>query len=157
MGHAFLRHIERTQALAFVIDLSSGPEPGAPPSAPGGGPAGAELLPWETLAMLHRELEMYGRNLLGIPAIVVANKVDRLVEPEERLAKLRYAFECDEASINIQMSVSWEEAQMYASDLSASDAWAMAGIHATHFAIVYLLIFDRTWPSTGLDWLIDVM
>lgn len=100
-----MRHIERTQALAFVIDLSSGPEPGAKPSAPGGGPAGAELLPWETLAMLHRELEMYGRNLLGIPAIVVANKVDRLSDPEERLAKLRSACMCVDASLTFRWRV----------------------------------------------------
>lgn len=52
--------------------------------------------------MLHRELEMYGRNLLGIPAIVVANKVDRLSDPEERLAKLRSACMCVDASFTFR-------------------------------------------------------
>lgn len=33
LGHRFLRHVERSQALAYVLDLSSGIRPHAGPTA----------------------------------------------------------------------------------------------------------------------------
>eukprot|EP00897_Mesotaenium_endlicherianum_P001057 jgi/Mesen1/10952/ME000096S10530 len=61
LGHAFLRHVERTRALAYVLDM-------APPR---GAPA-----PWRQLASLRAELEQYKPGLSARPALVVANKMD---------------------------------------------------------------------------------
>ncbi|KAK9915811.1 hypothetical protein WJX75_004336 [Coccomyxa subellipsoidea] len=66
LGHSFLRHIERTGMLAFVLDISSGQQ----------GDGG--LQPCEQLRMLQRELCLYSPALLQKPALVVANKVDSL-------------------------------------------------------------------------------
>jgi len=67
LGHAFLRHIQRTRALLFVVDLTgqlfSGKEP---------------LPPTEQLKLLRRELRLYDPSLLRIPAMVVANKTDAI-------------------------------------------------------------------------------
>lgn len=68
LGHAFLRHIQRTRALLFVLDVSGrlfGDS--APPLPPG-----------QQLALLQRELGLYDLALLRIPALVVANKTDVL-------------------------------------------------------------------------------
>ncbi|KAL4571054.1 hypothetical protein LXL04_017804 [Taraxacum kok-saghyz] len=64
LGHAFLRHIERTKVLAYVVDLSAGLDgrKGVPP--------------WEQLRDLVLELEFYCEGLSGRPALVVGNKVD---------------------------------------------------------------------------------
>ncbi|EPS72002.1 hypothetical protein M569_02756, partial [Genlisea aurea] len=58
LGHAFLRHIERTKALAYVLDLAAHPPP------------------WEQLRELTRELELYREGLSDRPSLVVANKID---------------------------------------------------------------------------------
>ncbi|KAF3332680.1 putative GTP-binding protein OBGM [Carex littledalei] len=64
LGHAFLRHIERTSILAYVVDLS------------------AELnfrkgiSPWQQLRDLVVELERYKEGLSEKPSLVVANKID---------------------------------------------------------------------------------
>ncbi|XP_071719671.1 probable GTP-binding protein OBGM, mitochondrial [Rutidosis leptorrhynchoides] len=64
LGHAFLRHIERTRVLAYVLDLAAALDgrKGVPP--------------WEQLRDLIMELEFYDEGLSGKPALVVANKID---------------------------------------------------------------------------------
>jgi Obg family GTPase CgtA len=64
LGHAFLRHIERTKALAYVVDLSAGIGDRKGP------------LPWDQLEELKFELEKYEAGLSTRPALVVANKID---------------------------------------------------------------------------------
>ncbi len=60
LGHAFLKHIERTEVLAFVLDM---------PGIDG-------RTPWEDLAHLRNELELYMKGLSKRPAVIVANKMD---------------------------------------------------------------------------------
>jgi len=60
LGHNFLRHIERCETLAYVVDLSS---------ADG-------VKPWDALEILRRELEEYLPGLSRRPALVVATKTD---------------------------------------------------------------------------------
>lgn len=66
-GHDFLRHVERTKALCYMVDA-----------------AGTDLRdPCEDLQILAQELEAYSDgHLLERRALVVANKLD-LLEPEE--------------------------------------------------------------------------
>ena len=61
LGHAFLRHIERTRALVYVVDMA---------------PAAEQARPWEVFTQLREELEAYRAGLAGKPAIIVANKMD---------------------------------------------------------------------------------
>ncbi|KAJ7521940.1 hypothetical protein O6H91_19G076000 [Diphasiastrum complanatum] len=76
LGFAFLRHIERTTALAFVLDLSAAlaDDRGIPP--------------WDQLEQLKFELEKYQPGLLNRPSLVVANKIDE-DGAEEVLNELR--------------------------------------------------------------------
>jgi GTP-binding protein len=64
LGHQFLRHLERTRALAFLIDVSS--------------PA-----PSDDLLLLLREIEMHSAALAGRARVVVLTKAD-LLAPERR-------------------------------------------------------------------------
>ncbi|XP_044504460.1 probable GTP-binding protein OBGM, mitochondrial [Mangifera indica] len=64
LGHAFLRHIERTKVLAYVVDLASGLD----------GRKG--IPPWEQLRDLILELEYHQEGLSDRPSFVVANKID---------------------------------------------------------------------------------
>ncbi|PSR90071.1 GTP-binding protein OBGM precursor [Actinidia chinensis var. chinensis] len=64
LGHAFLRHIERTKVLAYVVDLAAALD----------GRKG--IPPWEQLRDLVLELEFYREGLSGRPSLVVANKID---------------------------------------------------------------------------------
>ncbi len=72
LGHAFLRHIERTVVLAFVLDM--------------GGVDGR--LPWDDLRHLREELELYMKGLASRPAVIIANKMD-LPGAQENLELLR--------------------------------------------------------------------
>ncbi|MBU0479870.1 MAG: GTPase ObgE [Proteobacteria bacterium] len=73
LGHKFLKHIERTRILFYVIDASSA-DPGA------------------DLATLENELEQYSEELVGRKHLVLLNKTDLLsaenevVELQERIA-----------------------------------------------------------------------
>lgn len=64
LGHAFLRHIERTKVLAYVVDLA-----GALDGRKG-------IPPWEQLKDLVLELEHHQEGLSDRPSLVVANKID---------------------------------------------------------------------------------
>ncbi|KAK4767738.1 hypothetical protein SAY87_002879 [Trapa incisa] len=64
LGHAFLRYIERTKVLAFVVDLASGLD----------GRKG--IPPWEQLRDLILELEHHQEGLSSRPALIIANKID---------------------------------------------------------------------------------
>jgi GTP-binding protein len=64
LGHQFLRHIERTRALALLVDVSS-------------------ASPATDLAALERELREYGGGLEDKPRRVVLTKAD-LLAPAER-------------------------------------------------------------------------
>ncbi len=71
LGHAFLRHVERTRMLLHVVDIS-----------------GSEYRdPLEDFDAIMKELEAYG-DLKNRPMIVVANKMD-LPGAEENLERLR--------------------------------------------------------------------
>ncbi|XP_045108237.1 GTP-binding protein 10 homolog [Portunus trituberculatus] len=66
MGHSFLRHVERTHFLLFVVDIN-----------------GFRLSPkhphrsaTENVMLLNRELELYSPELLSKPALLVVNKMD---------------------------------------------------------------------------------
>ncbi len=71
LGHAFLRHVERTRMLLHVLDIS--------------GSEGRD--PLEDYDAIERELENYG-DLKSRPGIVVANKMD-LPGAQENLERLR--------------------------------------------------------------------
>ena len=71
LGHAFLRHVERTRMLLHVLDVS--------------GSEGRD--PLEDYDAIERELENYG-DLKNRPKIVVANKMD-LPGAQENLERLR--------------------------------------------------------------------
>lgn len=64
LGHAFLRHIERTKVLAYVVDLTAALE----------GKKGT--MPWEQLRDLVLELEHHKLGLSKRPSLIVANKID---------------------------------------------------------------------------------
>lgn len=64
LGHAFLRHIERTKVLAYVVDLAAALD----------GKKG--IPPWEQLRDLVLELEFHQEGLSDRPSLVVANKID---------------------------------------------------------------------------------
>ena len=64
LGHAFLRHIEHTKVLAYVVDLAA---------TLNGRKA---IPPWEQLQDLVAELEHYQEGLTRRPSLIVANKID---------------------------------------------------------------------------------
>ena len=59
LGHSFLRSMERSLALAYVVDLSG-------------------LSPWDELRILRDELESYQPGMSSKARIVIANKADLL-------------------------------------------------------------------------------
>ena len=75
--------------LAFVVDLSAGFSQGPPDVQGSKHPTGADLPPWDAVALLRRELALYHSELPVTPALVVANKIDRLQDPDAQLQKLR--------------------------------------------------------------------
>ena len=61
LGHSFLRHIERTHVLLYVLDI-----------------AGTETRdPVADFLILQRELELYCPGLTKRPSLIFANKIDR--------------------------------------------------------------------------------
>ena len=72
LGHEFLRHIERTKVLIFVLDM--------------GGVDGRN--PLDDYSSLKKELDLYREGLASRPALIVANKMD-LPGAAENLELLR--------------------------------------------------------------------
>jgi len=72
LGHQFLRHIERTKILVYLVDVSS--------------TSGREAA--DDLTVIRRELELFRAELLERPQLVAATKIDAVDEPE-RLERLR--------------------------------------------------------------------
>ncbi|CDU22266.1 related to MTG2-Mitochondrial GTP binding protein [Sporisorium scitamineum] len=64
LGHTFLRHIERSSLLAYVLDLTQ-PEP------------------WTDLQTLHNELSSYRTDLPTKARLVIVNKADLFAQPAE--------------------------------------------------------------------------
>lgn len=66
MGHKFLKHVERTKLLLFIVDIQ-----------------GFQLSPkhnsrscLETVILLNKEIELYKPDLLKMPALLLVNKMD---------------------------------------------------------------------------------
>ena len=72
LGHQFLRHVERTKVLVYLVDVSSasGRDPG------------------DDLGVIRREIELFRAELLERPQLVAATKIDAL-DDESRVARLR--------------------------------------------------------------------
>jgi GTP-binding protein len=68
LGHQFLRHLERTSCLAFVIDMYSPHTTGDPGEGP--------CEPWDVLEILENELELYLPGLSDKGIMIFANKCD---------------------------------------------------------------------------------
>lgn len=78
LGHAFLKHIERTKVLIHVVDAAS--------------TEGRD--PIEDISAISRELEAYNPELLKRPQVIAANKMDAVFDgDEDPLLKLRMEFE----------------------------------------------------------------
>ena len=81
MGHKFLKHVERTKLMLFIVDI--------------GGFRLTEQYPlrsaFETMVLLNKELELYNPDLLKKPCVLAINKMDvegaedKLFEFEELL------------------------------------------------------------------------
>ena len=66
LGHQFLRHIERTRAIAYLIDIS-------------------DESPQSTFDILYNELKSYNILLIKKPAIIVITKIDTINEPIKKI------------------------------------------------------------------------
>lgn len=80
LGHAFLKHIERTKVLVHVVD--------------GASVEGRD--PLEDILTINRELEAYNPELLKRPQVIAANKMDALYSEEDSdsiVARLKAEFE----------------------------------------------------------------
>lgn len=66
MGHSFLKHVERTRILLFVVDINGFQFK----------PASPVRSALETIVILNKELELYKREMLDKPAILAITKMD---------------------------------------------------------------------------------
>ncbi|XP_038598327.1 GTP-binding protein 10 isoform X1 [Tachyglossus aculeatus] len=77
MGHRFLKHVERTKQLLFVVDVSGFQLSSYSPFRTA----------FETIALLTKELELYQEELQTKPSLLVINKMD-LPDAEEKCEEL---------------------------------------------------------------------
>ncbi|KAJ8411621.1 hypothetical protein AAFF_G00164290 [Aldrovandia affinis] len=66
MGHKFLKHVERTKQLMFVVDICGFQLSSKMPFRSA----------FQTVQLLTKELELYKEELLSKPALLVVNKMD---------------------------------------------------------------------------------
>ena len=80
LGHAFLKHIERTKVLIHMVDAAS--------------TEGRD--PVEDIKAINTELEKYNPELLKRPQVIAANKIDAIyAEGDDPVGRIRDAFEKD--------------------------------------------------------------
>ena len=91
MGHKFLRHIERTRLLLFVVDI-----------------CGFQLSrkhqerdAWQTICLLLQELEEYQTGLSQRPSVLAINKMDKDGAQEE-LKQLEKEINSSECGVTFQ-------------------------------------------------------
>lgn len=105
MGHHFLKHIERTKLLLFVVDIQ-----------------GFQLSPnhpkrtaFQTILLLMNELSLYKADLIDKPAILVLNKIDieesnaKIDEITERVKNLEEAIKEEESALQPEVIVKFDE------------------------------------------------
>uniref|UniRef100_A0A8C7Y094 GTP-binding protein 10 n=1 Tax=Oryzias sinensis TaxID=183150 RepID=A0A8C7Y094_9TELE len=78
MGHKFLKHVERTKQLLFVVDVCGFQLASKTPFRSA----------FEAVQLLSKELELYKEEVASKPAILVVNKMD-LPDAEDKLAELK--------------------------------------------------------------------
>ncbi|XP_072250396.1 GTP-binding protein 10 [Leuresthes tenuis] len=78
MGHKFLKHVERTKQLLFVVDVCGFQLATKTPFRSA----------FEAVQLLTKELELYKEELASKPAMLVVNKMD-LPDAEDKLAELK--------------------------------------------------------------------
>ncbi len=83
-GYAFLRHVERTQVLIHILDVSH-----------------PERTPEQDFETINRELELYDPALAQRPQLVALNKIDLLPEEEKIAAIEQYLREREYRSFRI--------------------------------------------------------
>ncbi|XP_014911312.1 GTP-binding protein 10 [Poecilia latipinna] len=90
MGHKFLKHVERTKQLLFVVDV--------------GGFQLASKTPrrsaFEAVQLLTKELELYKEELVSKPSLLVVNKMD-LPEADQMLEELKEQLQNPEEFTNL--------------------------------------------------------
>ncbi len=91
LGHRFLRHIERTKVIVYVVDVSEA--------------SGRD--PIEDFRVVRRELELFDPALLARPRLAVANKIDVLAK-QERLAAFTAYMESQSISVHPISAVTGE-------------------------------------------------
>lgn len=77
MGHSFLRHVERTKVLLYMVDINGFRL----------GPKYPHRSAIETVLLLNKELELYRPDLVEKPSLLVINKMDTF-NAEEKLLKM---------------------------------------------------------------------
>ncbi|KAI3361038.1 hypothetical protein L3Q82_013235 [Scortum barcoo] len=78
MGHKFLKHVERTKQLLFVVDVSGFQLASKTPFRSA----------FEAVQLLTKELELYKEELVSKPALLVVNKMD-LPDAEDKFEELK--------------------------------------------------------------------
>lgn len=86
LGHQFLRHVERSKSVAYVVDMVETYQPD-----------GEALEPWEAVERLRCELEYYSPQLSERAVMIFANKMDVERDPKgvrltEKLTALQRRF-----------------------------------------------------------------
>lgn len=95
LGHDFLRHIERCRLLLILIDM-----------------AGVDdRKPWADYKQLLEELELYNKELLHKPRVVVANKTD-LPAAKKNLAAFKRKYKVRVIAISAQDGVGLEKLKL---------------------------------------------
>ncbi|KAF3691927.1 GTP-binding protein 10 Protein obg -like protein 2 [Channa argus] len=90
MGHKFLKHMERTKQLLFVVDVCGFQLASKTPFRSA----------FETVQLLTKELELYREELVLKPAILAVNKMD-LPNAEDKLQELKEQLHNPDAYSNV--------------------------------------------------------